>query len=133
MELTVSMSPHIRGKNTIEAMMLTFIVGLAPTCLAGIYLFGMRALVIIALSVATFLTWAAAVLSLGVIAFSGWFIKARVGTTLWNYALGLMPLGALALECVLFGLVFSALKRWFSRQERQVNVQDKDILEVSQL
>ncbi|UCC63685.1 MAG: hypothetical protein JSV36_01090 [Anaerolineae bacterium] len=85
----------------------------------------------IALSVATFLTWAAAVLSLGVIAFSGWFIKARVGTTLWNYALGLMPLGALALECVLFGLVFSALQRWFSRQESQVNVQDKDISEVS--
>lgn len=53
MELTVSMSPHIRGKNTIETMMLTFIVGLAPTCLAGIYLFGMRALTIIALSVAT--------------------------------------------------------------------------------
>lgn len=51
--LIVSMSPHIRGKTTVEGMMLTFIMGLAPTALAGIYRFGIRALVVVALSVAT--------------------------------------------------------------------------------
>ena len=49
----VSMSPHIRGGNTIERMMATFILGLLPACLVGIYLFGMRALSVIVLSVAS--------------------------------------------------------------------------------
>jgi RnfABCDGE-type electron transport complex D subunit len=49
----VSMSPHIRGGNTIERMMLTFIIGLAPTSVAAIYLFGIKSLIIMILSVAT--------------------------------------------------------------------------------
>ena len=49
----VSMSPHVRGGNTIERMMATFVLGLLPTCLVGIYLFGMRALSVIVLSVAS--------------------------------------------------------------------------------
>lgn len=49
----VSMSPHIRGGNTIERMMLTFIIGIAPTSVAAIYLFGIKSLIIMILSVAT--------------------------------------------------------------------------------
>ncbi len=49
----VSMSPHIRGGNTIERMMLTFIIGIAPTSIAAIYLFGIKSLIIMILSVAT--------------------------------------------------------------------------------
>jgi electron transport complex protein RnfD len=49
----VSMSPHIRGGNTIERMMLTFIIGLALTSAAAIYLFGIRSLIIMIISVAT--------------------------------------------------------------------------------
>jgi electron transport complex protein RnfD len=52
-ELIVSMSPHLRGANTIERMMATFLIGLALPALVGIYLFGLRALIIIVLSVAT--------------------------------------------------------------------------------
>jgi len=49
----VSMSPHIRGGNTIERMMITFIIGLALTSAAAIYLFGIRSLMIMIISVAT--------------------------------------------------------------------------------
>jgi RnfABCDGE-type electron transport complex D subunit len=52
-DLIVSVSPHIRGGNTIERMMLTFIIGLIPTAIAGIYLFGTPSLVVMVLSVAT--------------------------------------------------------------------------------
>jgi len=51
--LIVSMSPHIRGETTVARMMLTIIIGLVPAALAGVYLFGIRALVVIALSVVT--------------------------------------------------------------------------------
>jgi electron transport complex protein RnfD len=51
--LIVSMSPHIRGKLSVERMMLTFIISLAPTALAGIYLFGLRSLITILIAVAT--------------------------------------------------------------------------------
>jgi RnfABCDGE-type electron transport complex D subunit len=53
MSLIVSMSPHIRGRTTVEGMMRTFLLCLTPAALVGIYLFGMRALTIMALSVAT--------------------------------------------------------------------------------
>ncbi len=52
-KLICSMSPHIRGKTTIERMMATFLGGLLPAAAVGVYLFGPRALVIMALSVAT--------------------------------------------------------------------------------
>ena len=56
MSLIVSMSPHIRGKTTIEGMMRTFLIGLLPPAMAGVYLFGGRVLTIMALSVATALS-----------------------------------------------------------------------------
>jgi len=49
----VSMSPHIRGGNSIEKMMKTFLVGLIPASLMGIYLFGVRTLIIMILSMGT--------------------------------------------------------------------------------
>ncbi len=49
----VSMSPHIRGKSSVERMMLTFIMALVPTSVVGIYMFGFRALLIMVLSMAT--------------------------------------------------------------------------------
>jgi len=49
----VSMSPHLRGGNSIERMMLTFIIALVPTSLVGIYLFGIRSLIIMIISMAT--------------------------------------------------------------------------------
>ncbi len=51
--LIVSMSPHIRGATTVERMMRTFLLCLVPASVVGIYLFGMRALLIMALSVVT--------------------------------------------------------------------------------
>ena len=47
------MSPHIRAGNSIERMMRTFLIGLIPTALVGIYLFGMRCLLIVVLSMVT--------------------------------------------------------------------------------
>jgi electron transport complex protein RnfD len=52
-KLIVSMSPHIRGTMDVEGMMRTVLCGLAPTAAVGVYLFGVRALGIMALSVAT--------------------------------------------------------------------------------
>jgi len=49
----VSMSPHVRGGQSIETMMSTFIIGLIPTALAAIYFFGIRSLIIMVLSMAT--------------------------------------------------------------------------------
>ena len=47
---TVSMSPHVRGPLTIERMMGTTLLALAPTAVVGMYLFGLRALGTVALS-----------------------------------------------------------------------------------
>ena len=49
----VSMSPHIRGGNSIDKMMLTFIIALIPTSLVGIYLFGIKSLTVMIISMAT--------------------------------------------------------------------------------
>jgi electron transport complex protein RnfD len=51
--LIVSMSPHIRGRISVERMMLITIAALAPTAVAGLYLFGIRCLMIMVLSVVT--------------------------------------------------------------------------------
>jgi len=50
--LIVSMSPHIRGRISVERMMLITICALIPTALAGLYLFGIKSLMIMVLSVA---------------------------------------------------------------------------------
>jgi len=52
-KLIVSMSPHLRGKITVERMMLISLISLAPTALAGIYLFGIRSFITILLAVVT--------------------------------------------------------------------------------
>ena len=52
-KLIVSMSPHVRGSLTIERMMRTILIALAPTAVVGIYLFGLMALVTVLLSMAT--------------------------------------------------------------------------------
>ena len=49
----VSMSPHLRGANSTEQMMLTFIIGLIPASLVAIYLFGIKGLIIMVLSMAS--------------------------------------------------------------------------------
>ena len=49
----VSVSPHIRGGNSIERMMLTFIIGLIPTSAVGVYLFGLKSLTIMIISMVT--------------------------------------------------------------------------------
>jgi len=49
----VSMSPHIRGTTSIASTMLTVIIALVPTSLAGIYLFGLNSLLIMVLAMAT--------------------------------------------------------------------------------
>jgi len=52
-KLIVSMSPHLRGNTTIERMMATFLVALIPTTVVGVYLFGLRSLLVVAISMAT--------------------------------------------------------------------------------
>jgi electron transport complex protein RnfD len=51
--LIVSMSPHIRGRISVERMMLITIAALIPTAVAGLYFFGIRCLMIMVLSVVT--------------------------------------------------------------------------------
>ena len=51
--LIVSMSPHVRGSLTVERMMGTMLLALAPTAVVGIVLFGLRALLTVAISMAT--------------------------------------------------------------------------------
>ncbi len=50
-KLSVSSTPHIRSKQTIESVMLDVIIALTPALLCGLYFFGLRALIVIALSV----------------------------------------------------------------------------------
>jgi electron transport complex protein RnfD len=52
-KLIVSMSPHIRGRISVERMMLITIAALIPTAVAGLYFFGMKGLMIMVLSVLT--------------------------------------------------------------------------------
>ena len=49
----VSMSPHLRGTLSIERMMRTFLIGLIPPVVMAIYLFGLKSLLIMVLSMAT--------------------------------------------------------------------------------
>lgn len=50
-KLSVSSTPHIRSKQTVESVMLDVIIALTPALLCGLYYFGLRAFIIIALSV----------------------------------------------------------------------------------
>jgi len=51
--LIVSMSPHVRGTLTIERMMGSFLLALVPTAVVGVYRFGLPALGILLLAMAT--------------------------------------------------------------------------------
>jgi electron transport complex protein RnfD len=60
-KLIVSMSPHVRGGLTVGRMMATIIAALVPAAAVGVYLFGLRALGLILLSVATAMAVEAAI------------------------------------------------------------------------
>ncbi len=49
--LKVSSSPHVRSKDTTDRIMLYVIIALLPTSLFGVYNFGMRALILIILTI----------------------------------------------------------------------------------
>lgn len=48
----VSSSPHIKSNDSVSSVMLDVIIALIPACLAGIYFFGMRSLIVILTAVA---------------------------------------------------------------------------------
>lgn len=50
--LTVSTSPHWLGRTTLRSMHIEWLIALAPALVMGIYLYGTRALLIVALSAA---------------------------------------------------------------------------------
>ena len=52
MNLTVSSTPHIREKSTIDDIMLDVVLALMPAAFAGVMFFGARALMVMVLSVA---------------------------------------------------------------------------------
>lgn len=49
--LNVSSAPHLRDKTSTKSLMLDVIISLVPTCLAGIYFFGYRAGISMAVAV----------------------------------------------------------------------------------
>ncbi len=51
--MQISSTPHIRSNESIDKIMLTVLIALAPACVAGVYFFGLRALLILVLSVAS--------------------------------------------------------------------------------
>ena len=53
MKLQVSHSPHVRDKATTQSIMLDVIIALIPATLAGWYYFGIRAVLITLISVAS--------------------------------------------------------------------------------
>lgn len=50
-KLYVSSGPHIRGKESVSSLMLSVLLALLPALLAGVYLFGLRALWVVLVSV----------------------------------------------------------------------------------
>ncbi len=56
----ISSTPHIRSSASIESVMRDVVIGLVPACLAAIVIFGMRAALVLILSVASciFFEWA---------------------------------------------------------------------------
>lgn len=49
----VSSSPHVKSNESVSSVMLDVIIALIPACLAGIYFFGVRALVVILTAIAS--------------------------------------------------------------------------------
>ncbi len=52
-KLHISVSPHIHSKNTTQRIMLDVLVSLLPATIAGVVIFGLNALLVIAVCVAT--------------------------------------------------------------------------------
>ena len=50
-ELTISSSPHVHSKTTTRTIMGDVLIALAPAMLMGVYVFGLRALTVTAVSV----------------------------------------------------------------------------------
>ncbi len=50
--LTVSTSPHWLGRTTVRSMHVEWLIALAPALVMGVYLYGLRALLVVALSAA---------------------------------------------------------------------------------
>ena len=53
MNLRISTAPHVRSHDTTSRLMLDVVIALIPTALAGVYLFGMYAALILAISMAS--------------------------------------------------------------------------------
>ncbi|MBQ6600727.1 MAG: RnfABCDGE type electron transport complex subunit D [Clostridia bacterium] len=51
-KLHISVSPHIRAKRTTQSIMLDLIIALLPAAIAGVVIFGLRALAVIGICVA---------------------------------------------------------------------------------
>lgn len=49
----VSGTPHVRSKDSIQGIMRDVLIGLTPAALMGIYVFGLRALVVMVISIAS--------------------------------------------------------------------------------
>jgi len=49
----VSSSPHIKSNESVSSVMLDVVISLLPACIAGVYFFGIRALVVILTAVAS--------------------------------------------------------------------------------
>lgn len=59
-ELTISSSPHVHSKTTTRTIMRDVLIALAPALIGSVYFFGLRALVVTMISVASclFFEWA---------------------------------------------------------------------------
>ena len=57
--LMITSSPHIRGRDSVRSIMLWVIIALCPSLIAGVWLFGFKALLVVAVSVAAcvFFEW----------------------------------------------------------------------------
>lgn len=49
----VSGTPHVRSKDSIQGIMRDVLIGLTPAALMGIYVFGLNALVLMVISIAS--------------------------------------------------------------------------------
>ena len=58
-ELTISSSPHVHSSTTTKTIMRDVLIGLAPAMILAVYVFGLRALTVTAVSVAAcvFFEW----------------------------------------------------------------------------
>lgn len=52
MKLTLNAAPHVRSGDSTRRIMLTVLIALIPTLIAGVIIFGVRALIVVAISMA---------------------------------------------------------------------------------